>query len=483
MPPPDTADAPSPDDDAASAIAFGDPHYVADFDPRLTLNPYRGVKRVLVFASGARPEILSQCRTDEATYVGLGGTVIATSALASVSMWFALHSALKIDPLTSALGAILWAAVIFNLDRWLIVSQKRLTPIWKNWLAVIPRVIVAFLLGFVISEPLVHQLFRPELDRKIAVINQEDLNTAIRIARHGQDARQIAKDKKEIKTLRAGGPGETAQITSLRQEVEQLQKEINDAQTALNDANADLLAEINGIAQSGKSGCGAICQQKTLIRDQKRAAFDQAHSKNDDAIARKNREIEDIRSEYREEQRTQARDDAARIKRLEADIKVRTERINDNVAKIVNASKNGMLADIRALSSLGNENPSVNIAHYLIFFLFIALDTIPVIGKTLILSGRPRAYELACDAVDSRLSEEAQQVVDEARGNRTARQLMLATDTEIREEAQRSNAEHFIRQAADTQREIGDLLLSRWREEQLARVHRELEERGASGTR
>ena len=88
--------------------------------------PYRGVKRFFVFASGAQPDILKSCPTEESTYVGLGGTVISTALLGGISMTFALPIAFGVN-WTVTLGAgLLWGVIIFNLDRWLVSSTRRM---------------------------------------------------------------------------------------------------------------------------------------------------------------------------------------------------------------------------------------------------------------------------------------------------------------------------------------------------------------------
>jgi hypothetical protein len=445
-------------------------------DPRSAKNPYHGIKRYFVFASGARPEVLSQCPTDEATHVGLGGTVIATSGLSAISMVFALHNALHVGLFASILAGFIWALIIFNMDRWLIVSQKRLESPWKQWVNVIPRVIVALLLGFVISEPLVHQLFRSELDREIQV-NLAD-NNASDVAR----LQQKSKEYKDLKNARLKELSDTSTVSigsesSLRTEINSLKKEISDAQAAYNTAQTELTAEIEGISKTGKAGCGQACAVKQVERDQKLDLLNQVKEKNDPRIAEKQAALDKTLGENDAARQQLIADNKAEQDRIVADLNTRAERDAQAEDRIVNQAGTGLLADISALSGLEDKNSGVMIAHYLILFLFVALDTIPVIGKTLILTGAKRPYELVCDAIDTRTKLEAELLVADAEYEQQQHVNLVRADADIRTQVQIDNNDHFVRAAAQTQRDVGEMLLDQWRDNELARVKKDLKKK------
>jgi hypothetical protein len=442
-------------------------------DPRRAKNPYRGIKRILVFASGARPEILSQCPTDEATHLGLGGTVIATSLLSAISMVFAMTNALQLGIFQALIAGALWGLIIFNLDRWLIVSQKRLLSAWKQWVNVIPRVIVALLLGFVISEPLIHQLFRPELDRKTEVILAE--TTANDLANLDASTRAfIDSTEIEISKLADTSKISVGSEASLRTEIEKLQKEVDDAQAEFNTAQTELIAEREGISKSGRAGCGEVCAVKQQVENQKLESLNQVKDRNNPRIAEKRSDL-DV---------ALAQNDTARQKKI-ADGETRKVQLIDDMDKrqanaaisrraIESKKGTGLLADIDALHTLESQSGGIFAAHYLILLLFVALDTIPVIGKTLILTGPKRPYELVCDAIDARTKMDAEQLVADAEYDQEQHVNLIRADADIRTQVQIDNNEFFIRAAADTQREVGELLLDEWRANELARVQKQL---------
>jgi hypothetical protein len=442
-------------------------------DPRRAKNPYRGIKRFLIFASGARPEILAQCPTDEATHLGLGGTVIATSLLSAISMIFAMTNALQLGIFEALVAGLLWGLIIFNLDRWLIVSQKRLASAWKQWVNVIPRVIVALLLGFVISEPLIHQLFRSELDRETEVIlassTQEDLDNLEAKTRLFLD-----KKNERLQELSDTSSVSIGSEASLRTEIEKLQKEVDDAQAAYNTAQTELTAEIEGISATGRAGCGQACAVKQQVRDQKLDALNQVKERNDPRISEKRAGLDVALAENNVARQTLIADRETEKAQITEDINNRVAKTAEDKKKIESKQGTGLLADIDALHKLEGESGGVFLAHYLILFLFVALDTIPVIGKTLILTGPKRPYELVCDAIDSRTKMEAEQLVADAEYEQEQHVNLIRADADIRTQVQIDNNEFFIRAAADTQREVGELLLDEWRANEVARVQKQL---------
>src|SRR5690348_8177868 len=105
--------------------------------------------------AGAQPDLLRQAPADKTRYTAMGGVLLTTAAVAGVSAAFALNTAVGLDPVSSVVVGVLWGWVIFNLDRMLIISLTRHGGRWRNVLTAVPRVLLAVVIGFVISAPLV----------------------------------------------------------------------------------------------------------------------------------------------------------------------------------------------------------------------------------------------------------------------------------------------------------------------------------------
>ena len=80
-------------------------------------------RTMLALIAGARPELAEQSG-DLTKQAAMGGVLCSTALVAGVSAFFALSDTLRLA-WPAALGAsLMWALVILNLDRMLIVSMN-----------------------------------------------------------------------------------------------------------------------------------------------------------------------------------------------------------------------------------------------------------------------------------------------------------------------------------------------------------------------
>ena len=130
------------------------------------------VRNAMTWLSGADNEVLAAFPGDRPKFTALGAVMTATAVLASVSMWFFLHMALRLNGLVAIPFGLLWGAGIISIDRMLVVSMHG-----RGWGTVLlqgtPRLFLALLLGFVISTPVTLQIFSPEINNQIKVIQQK----------------------------------------------------------------------------------------------------------------------------------------------------------------------------------------------------------------------------------------------------------------------------------------------------------------------
>src|SRR5690606_29522665 len=67
--------------------------------------------------------------------------------------------------------AIVWAAIIFNLDRFLTSTMSSTRSVGKMLGLALPRVAMAMLIGVLVAEPLVLQVFHNDIAREVASTN------------------------------------------------------------------------------------------------------------------------------------------------------------------------------------------------------------------------------------------------------------------------------------------------------------------------
>src|SRR5882724_4982666 len=104
------------------------------------------MKRFFWLCSGADMSILRtwDCSTEHNTYAGIGATIVLTAVLASLSGGYALWTVFQSSPAAVSLG-ILWGILIFNLDRYIVMSLPKRRggcgALWRQVATVSPRLV------------------------------------------------------------------------------------------------------------------------------------------------------------------------------------------------------------------------------------------------------------------------------------------------------------------------------------------------------
>src|SRR4051812_10673440 len=157
------------------------------------------MRRFLIALSGARPEVLERCPTEYGKFEGIGGAVLTTSVLAAISMTFALFSALGVNIVVSVFAGLVWGLAILSLDRWLVGTIRADAP--HRWRLAAPRILMAVLLGVVISPPPVLQIFKSEIDAQIVLIKQRRADTFTTQQKLGAVGKDVDQLRGEIAAL------------------------------------------------------------------------------------------------------------------------------------------------------------------------------------------------------------------------------------------------------------------------------------------
>src|SRR6202046_1998693 len=84
---------------------------------------FHQLRRLVLGLSAANEEVLALVPSERARFESLGWAILITSGVATVSMWFALASAVGINGILAFPIAPAWGVVIMGIDRWLIVSM------------------------------------------------------------------------------------------------------------------------------------------------------------------------------------------------------------------------------------------------------------------------------------------------------------------------------------------------------------------------
>ncbi len=287
----------------------------------------------LWWLSTAEKEILADSVVDRNRYRIIGMTVLATWAFATFTWAYFFSTIVESWILASALGLFM-GFIILTIDRALIKGITKFNK--RKMLPLAFRGVLALTIGTFMAQPAVLYMFDKEIklqtsldNEKKKLLKQQELTA---LYKKPKDA--LLKDRAALKT------------------------ELDNKYEAVNKARESFIAETDGSGGSGKVG----------IRDI--------------AIAKRN-EYQKLDAEYQVLLKAyQPKLDSADAAVKEIDNKVKAEETN-----FITYLNNGFLTRVEALTNLLKNNPALQFRYYLIVFILMLIELMPVIAKTMLPSG------------------------------------------------------------------------------------------------
>lgn len=288
------------------------------------------IQRFFWWCAGANSEILEQCRDDWRKFTSIGIFVCLVALLATVSGTFFLTETFGISTYFAALGGMFWGAIIFSVDRVMLVFYQKGSGEWKR---ILPRLFLSLLISIVINEPLFVRSMSGEINRKIYAEKDLVLNET-----------RTKSDKQNKKA-------------ELRRELDEFNQRLKSLEQIKDDAEKEMNKERAGILSgttTGKTGEGSIFSIKKKIFEEARNNFETEKIVLDEKIALKKQELQKIEDEISGEV----------VKKDEAE-----------------SSANGFWKKHEIMFSLMADNP-IMILVYLIFSLvLLGLENTPLLQK------------------------------------------------------------------------------------------------------
>ena len=299
------------------------------------------IRNFFLFCSGADPSTLEQCPTDTHKYAGIGATVFFTGVLAFFSSAYALYTVFDSTAAALVFGAV-WGLMIFNLDRYIVMSMKSQGKWWRDVFIALPRVGLAVLLAMVISKPLELKIFEKEIKGELVQMEQELFK------------KQEDRVKERFST----------EMTDLQSRIATLKSEISTKAARRDTLALEAMREADGTGGSGKKNLGPIYRAKKNEADQASTDFLLV-------MSTQQPRIDSLEAQFR---------------RLEA-------QQTSGIATLQRGASDGMAARMEALSRLGQNSLAIWWASLFITLLFIAIETAPIFVK-LISTRSPYDYVL-----------------------------------------------------------------------------------------
>ncbi|HEY2581373.1 MAG TPA: DUF4407 domain-containing protein [Mucilaginibacter sp.] len=211
------------------------------------------ITRFFWFCSGAHIGTLKKYPIEHNKYVGIGATIFFTALFASLSGGYAMYFVFSGNPfavLFAIFFGLIWGTAIFNMDRYIVSSIDKQGTTNQQILQASPRILLAIMIGIVISRPLELKIFDKEIRQK--------LKTAYLKGQHKRiDTLQMTYSKKYAMEMGKNG--------DLKKEKDSLEKDINRTRYLL---NQEIFGDKTN-QTSGKVGFGTYAKQKQAVLDEK----------------------------------------------------------------------------------------------------------------------------------------------------------------------------------------------------------------------
>lgn len=392
------------------------------------------------FCAGANKEILRRCPNDYSKYFGIGGTILFTAMMATLSGGYAFFTAFD-NPTMAIFFGLFWGALIFNLDRFIVntmYSDGKHTISWLEILGGLPRMIIAIFLGVVISYPLELKLFEDEINLSIETLKNKSL---------------LERNNDMSEIYDGSINSSSAEITDARNQQGDLKLEKQSAY--------DEWKEIKKIPKQ-KSYFDTTVNKRVYYTvyvwppeyEEKKDIYDQISAQNDSSIA--SLDIDIARSQ----------NDIANKK------SEKSGRETEYAAKV--EALNDLSTRMEAFAFLKEEKPAVDNASLLIMILLVLIEIAPVLFKVMMASGD---YDVILHEEKERIR--VTEMVKSSKHNDWANtEIMKVVDEnkkKVDEKRNELNAElaandELLKAISTAQAEIAKIAIEKWKKEEIKKA-------------
>lgn len=405
-------------------------------DPR---RPSLSLVRRMAVLGGADNDVLDEVPEEVPRFVQMFLVLAGTALVSSLSMMFALLTGVRISIFLAIPLALVWGLIIFNLDRFLTSTMRSTKNIFRLLGLAFPRIIMAALIGIVVAEPLVLQVFQNDINREVNSTNVTQALTDQDAVTNGPEKQALDAASAQVAALEnqaatgivAGTSSTSAEAAAAQQTVDQLTQQLSAQQAVIDQARAVYQCELTGQGAGQVAGCtgvagdGASSEAAKAQLAQAQSSYDALSTQLQQAqtsLATANSAGADAAAASADQNKQQAED---QLPAARAQYESALAAYNDRAASVAdgNAGAVGLLSQISALERLSEREPTLRWAHWLIAALFFMIELLPVLVKVLTGFGGPSLYEkaermrgqIALDRVTARtFRKRADVIADEA---------------------------------------------------------------------
>lgn len=397
--------------------------------------------RALAILGGAEGEILDRVPGETPRFVQMFFVLAGTALVSAISMLFALTTGVQAAVWLAVPLALVWALIIFNLDRFLTSTMSSTRNIWRLIGLAIPRVIMAAIIGFVVAEPLVLQIFHNDIAREVASTNitqsqsdQEALETGPeKIALDAASAKVAELENQAATGIVAGTDSSSATESAAQATVDDVTAKMTAQQAVIDQARVLYQCELTGEGAGTVPGCTGV-NGEGASSDAAKAQLAEAQQTYDALAAQLRTANEELAAAGTAAKENTSSSEAQNREQAKSQLPTARDSYDQALAAYNaradavaqgNAGAVGLLSQISGLNRLSEKEPSILWAHILIAALFFMIELLPVLVKVLTSYGDPSLYEkaaairkqVALDKVTAEgFRDRAQIVTDQSQG-------------------------------------------------------------------
>jgi len=367
--------------------------------------------RRLAILGGADGDILDDVPAETPRFVQMFFVLLGTAVVSALSMFFALLTGVQIVAWIAVPLALVWALIIFNLDRFLTSTMTSTRNPWRLLGLAFPRILMAALIGIVVAEPLVLQIFQNDITREMNSTNVVQALEDQTAVTDGPEAQALEAASERVAELEnqaatgivAGTSSTSAEAAAAQATVDQLTAQLAEKQEVIDEARLLYQCELTGTGAGEVEGCSGVTGEGSSSAAAEaqltaaQAAYDETAAQlleAQNALTAANGASADAAASASELNKQQAEDELP-LAREQYDMALAAYNEQAESVASGNSGATGLLSQMSAMERLAEEEPAIGWAHLLIALLFFMIELLPVIVKVLTSYGDPSLYEKA----------------------------------------------------------------------------------------
>ena len=262
--------------------------------------------------AGAKIEQLKNYPTEHEKYLHIGLTIFLTWLLATLGGIYAF-SILFNNLVIAVLAGLVWGLIIFNLDRYMMVTIKKhgnelrrftfaekMGNFLQEILPTIPRIVIALILGVIITTPLEIYLFKDQINN-----NMKSAEQALILKKTAEIRQNYVEKNRLIEETRKSLESDIERYTIERKEsIENLKTRIGELETSIvayvskiKEAQQAYDDEILGRSGTGKGGKGPSSERKKAVLDGLKLDQENKRAELETQKIKKNKLYNDLKAE------------------------------------------------------------------------------------------------------------------------------------------------------------------------------------------